>query len=96
MSISLLYVATLNLTWFTATDITLLNYKPVTEWEKAWLDKAENELQPFMADGRETIAFLGVLKGLVEYTTTFDQKVTIPEVDVIILERHAQDASSEL
>ena len=96
MSVSLLYVATLNPTWFTATDIILPNYKPVTEGEKVWLDKAENEFQPFMTDGRETIAFLGVLKGLVEYTTTFDQKVTIPEVDVIILERHAQDASSEL
>ena len=44
MSVSLLYVVTLNLTWFTATDIILLNYKPVTEGAKAWLDKAENEL----------------------------------------------------
>ena len=81
---------------FTATDIILLNYKPVTEGEKDWLDRAENELQPFMTDGRETIAFWGISKGLAEYTTTFDQKVTIPEIDVIILERHAQDASSEL
>ena len=81
---------------FTATDIILLNYKPVTEGEKDWLDRAENELPPFMTDGRETIAFWGISKGLAEYTTTFDQKVTIPEIDVIILERHAQDASSEL
>ena len=49
-----------------------------------------------MTDGCETIAFWGISKGFAEYTTTFDQKVTIPEVDVIILERHAQDASSEL
>ena len=34
VSVSLLYVATLNLTWFTATDIMLLSYKPVTEGEK--------------------------------------------------------------
>ena len=81
---------------FTATDIMLLNYKPVTEGEKAWLDKAENELQPFMTDGRETIEFWGISKGLAEYNTILDQKVTIPEVDVIILERHAQGASSEL
>ena len=44
MSVSLLYVATLSLTWFTATDIMLLNYKPVTEGKREWLDKAENEL----------------------------------------------------
>ena len=81
---------------FTATDIMLLNYKPVTEGEKAWLDKAENELQPFMTDGRETIEFWGISKGLAEYNTILDQKVTIPEVDVIILERRVQDASSEL
>ena len=81
---------------FTATDIILLNYKPVTAEEKAWLDRAENELQPFMTDGRETIEFWGISKGLAEYNTILDQKVTIPEVDIIILERHAQDASSEL
>ena len=81
---------------FTATDIILLNYKPVTEGEKTWLDKAENELQPFMTDGRETIEFWGISKGLAEYNTILDQKVTIPEVDVIILERHAQGALSEL
>ena len=55
---------------FTATDIILLNYKPVTEGEKDWLDRAENELPPFMTDGRETIAFWGISKGLAEYTTT--------------------------
>ena len=81
---------------FTATDIILLNYKPATDEEKAWLDRAENELQPFMTDGRETIEFWGISKGLAEYNTILDQKVTIPEVDIIILERHAQDASSEL
>ena len=80
---------------FTATDIILLNYKPVTDEEKAWLDRAENELRPVMTDGRETITFWGISKGLAEYTTILDQKVTIPEVDVVILERHAQDASSE-
>ena len=81
---------------FTATDIILLNYKPVTDEEKAWLDRAENELQPFMTDGRETIEFWGISKGLAEYNTILDQKVTIPEVDAIILERRVQDASSEL
>ena len=37
MSVSLLYVVTLNLTWFTATDIILLNYKPVTEGRRRGL-----------------------------------------------------------
>ena len=49
-----------------------------------------------MTDGCETIAFLGVSKGFAEYSTTFDQKMTILEIDVVILERYAQDASSEL
>ena len=48
-----------------------------------------------MTDGRETIAFRGISKGFAEYTTTFDQKMTIPEIGVVILERHAQDASNE-
>ena len=59
---------------FTATDIILLNYKPVTDEEKAWLDRAENELRPVMTDGRETITFWGISKGLAEYTTILDQK----------------------
>ena len=42
------------------------------------------------------IAFRGVSKGFAEYPTTFDQKMTILEIDVVILERYAQDASSEL
>ena len=49
-----------------------------------------------MTDGCETIAFRCISKGLAEYTATFDQKMTIPEIDVVILERYAQDASSEL
>ena len=49
-----------------------------------------------MTDGCETIAFRGISKGFAEYTATFDQKMTIPEIDVVILERYAQDASSEL
>ena len=49
-----------------------------------------------MTDGRETIAFWSISKGLAEYNTILDQKVTILKVDIIILERHAQGASSEL
>ena len=49
-----------------------------------------------MTDGRETIAFRCISKGFAEYTATFDQKMTIPEIGVVILEKYAQDASSEL
>ena len=78
---------------FTATDIILLKYTPVSDEEKAWLDKTENELKPFMEDGLETVTFWGISKGLAEYNTVFGQKVTLPEVDVILLERHAPSKS---
>ena len=80
---------------FAATDIILLKYTPVSDEETAWLDKAENELKPFMEDNQERVTFWGISKGLSEYDTVFGQKVTIPEVDVILLERHIQDVPSD-
>ena len=74
---------------FTASDIILLKYTPVSDEEKAWLDKLENELKPFMEEGLETITFWGISRGLAEYNTVFGQTVTLPEVDAILIERHA-------
>ena len=74
---------------FTASDIILLKYTSVSDEEKAWLDKLENEIKPFMNEDLETITFWGISRGLAKYSTVFGQTVTLPEVDAILIERHA-------
>ena len=72
---------------FTASDIIVLKYTPVSDEEKAWLDKLENKINPFK--DLETITFWGISRGLANYSTVFGQTVTLPEVDAILIERHA-------
>lgn len=73
---------------FSASDVILLTYTPKSDAEKEWLDKAENELRPFQTDGVETVTFWGVSRGITEYNTVFGQKISIPAVDAILIERH--------
>ena len=76
---------------FTVGDSLWLNYKPTSDTERAWLDKAEDEPNLFGNDG-EMITFWGISKGLTEYEGLLGNTVTVPEVDVIVLERHESDA----
>ena len=71
---------------FTASDI-IVTYTPVSDEGKAWLDKLENGINPFK--DLETITFWGISRGLANYSTVLGQTVTLPEVDAILIERHA-------
>ena len=66
-------------------DAIRLNYTPTSDEERAWLDKIESEHSNFEFND-ETVKFWGILKGLIEYRAVIGP-VTVPEVDVIILER---------
>lgn len=76
---------------FSASDVILLTYTSKSDEEKKWLDRAENELRPFQTDGAETITFWGISRGITEYNTVFGQKISIPAVDAIIIERHSPE-----
>ena len=73
---------------FSTSGVILLTYTPASDEEKEWLDKMENELRPGQIDGLPTVTFWGFSTGITEYNTVFDQKLSIPSVDAIIIERH--------
>ena len=75
---------------FSASDVILLTYTPTSDEEKEWLAKTENELRPGQTDGLQTVTFWGISTGITEYDTVFGQKLSIPSVDAIIIERHEQ------
>ena len=78
---------------FSTSDVVLLTYTPISDEEKAWFEKTENELKPDQIDDLETITFWGISSGITEYNTVFGQKIGIPSVDAIIIERHTLEKS---
>ena len=75
---------------FGAEDVVWLNYKPPSDEDKMWLETIE-VANPFSDAAQEKILIWGVSKGLKTYSGLFGSDTTIPEIDVIILER-SQDA----
>ena len=75
---------------FGVEDIVWLNYKPTSDEEKMWLETI-GVVNPFSNTAKEKILIWGVLKGLKTYNGLLGSNITIPEIDVIILER-IQDA----
>ena len=72
---------------FGANDIVWLNYKPVSDEDRMWLGANIGMVNPFDDENAETVSFFGILKGLREYETLVGNIITIPEIDVLILER---------
>ena len=72
---------------FGANDIVWLNYKPVSDEDRMWIDENTGMVNPFDDEDKETVLFFGILKGLREYESLVGNTITIPEIDILILER---------
>ena len=70
-------------------DVIWVNYTPTSDGEKTWLETVEVESNKIQRE-TEIIEFWGILKGLKEYTARLGNKITIPEVDGILVERLSQ------
>ena len=71
---------------FFESDVIWVNYTPTLDEEKTWLDKVEVESNKIERE-TEVIEFWGISKGLKEYTARLGNKITVPEVDGILIER---------
>ena len=67
-------------------DVIWVNYTPTSDEEKTWMNQVEAESNKFMGE-TEMIEFWGISKGLKEYTARLGHKITVPEVDCILIER---------
>ena len=72
---------------FVGSDVIWVNYAPTSDEEKAWLRNVEAESNKVFDMETEMIEFWGISKGLKEYTARLGNKITIPEVDGMIIER---------
>lgn len=67
-------------------DVIWSNFKPQTGEEESWIKNLERKHDPFGQDP-ENVKVWGISKGLKEYTTLIGTTLTVPEVDVHIIER---------
>ena len=83
----ILRVATTN-EGFVSSDAIWSNYEPNTDSETEWLDDLEENNKPFTGpNSNNMVSIWGTSTGLREYSGLFGNTVTIPEADVLILER---------
>ena len=68
-----------------ASDVIWVNYTPTSDEEKTLLNKVEAESNKLFRE-TEAIEFWGISKGLKEYTARFGNKITVPEVDGMLIE----------
>ncbi len=69
-----------------ATDSIWSNFDPNTDKERQWVEELEKTLNPFSQDP-DSVKIWGIFTGLREHDTIFGNTMTIPEVDVYILEK---------
>ena len=70
-------------------DVIWSNFKSNTDEESEWLAQVNKENNPFApATQDNSVRVFGIVKGLKDYSNIFGGTVTIPEVDVLILERN--------